>query len=170
MAWGLLHDHARSEHLDQGGRLPAGQWRRRGSQPFDSFPASEHVSLVIGGFQANRQRKFVNQARETNPHYSRGFLTKPPRRQARRARGAARRGVATPGGSEGGVPPSWGFYKGAGPPCRSGRGRLQSRARDGREAYLKQYVDRPRDEPARRQACRSGVSAVAVEAFVNDAG
>ena len=27
-----------------------------------------------------------------NPHYSRGFVTKPPRRQARRARGAAREG------------------------------------------------------------------------------
>jgi hypothetical protein len=35
---------------------------------------------------------------------------------------------------------------------------------------LKQYVDRPSGEPARRQACRSGVSAVAVEAFVNNAG
>ena len=40
----------------------------------------------------------------------------------------------------------------------------------GREAYLKQYVDRPSGEPARRQACRSDVSAVAVEAFVNYAG
>ncbi len=29
--------------------------------------------------------------------------------------GAARRGVAPPGSSEGGAPPSWGFYKGAGP-------------------------------------------------------
>ncbi|MGH7181281.1 MAG: hypothetical protein ACREJN_04795 [Nitrospiraceae bacterium] len=27
-----------------------------------------------------------------SPHYSRGFVTKPPRRQARRARGAAREG------------------------------------------------------------------------------
>jgi micrococcal nuclease len=35
---------------------------------------------------------------------------------------------------------------------------------------LKQYVDRPSGEPARRQACRSDVSAVAVEAFVNNAG
>ena len=35
---------------------------------------------------------------------------------------------------------------------------------------MKQYVDRPSGEPARRQACRSGVSAVAVEAFVNNAG
>jgi hypothetical protein len=40
----------------------------------------------------------------------------------------------------------------------------------GREAYLKQYVDRLSGEPARRQACRSGVSAVVVEAFVNYAG
>ena len=35
---------------------------------------------------------------------------------------------------------------------------------------MKQYVDRLSGEPARRQACRSGVSAVAVEAFVNYAG
>jgi len=35
---------------------------------------------------------------------------------------------------------------------------------------LKQYVDLLSGEPARHQACRSGVSAVAVEAFVNDAG
>ncbi len=40
----------------------------------------------------------------------------------------------------------------------------------GREAYLKQYVDRPSGDPARRQACPSDVSAVAVETFVNDAG
>ena len=40
----------------------------------------------------------------------------------------------------------------------------------GKEAYLKQYVDRPRGEPARRQACRSGVSEVVVEVFVNNAG
>ena len=33
-----------------------------------------------------------------------------------------------------------------------------------------QYVDRLSGEPARRQACRSGVSAVAVEIFVNNAG
>jgi hypothetical protein len=41
-----------------------------------------------------------------------------------------------------------GILQGGWPPCRSGRGRLQSRARDGREAYLKQYVDRPSGEPA----------------------
>ncbi|HEX7093918.1 MAG TPA: hypothetical protein VF205_09615 [Nitrospiraceae bacterium] len=35
---------------------------------------------------------------------------------------------------------------------------------------MKQYVDRLSGEPARRQACRSGVSAVAVEVFVNNAG
>jgi hypothetical protein len=40
----------------------------------------------------------------------------------------------------------------------------------GREAYLKQYVDRLSGEPVRRQACRSGVSTVAVETFVNNAG
>ena len=67
--------------------------------------------------------------RPTGPHYSREFVTKPLRREARRARGAAReRGI------------------------------------------LAQYVDRPSGEPARRQACRSGVSAVAVEVFVNNAG
>ena len=64
-----------------------------------------------------------------SPHYSRGFVTKPPRRQTRRARGAARKG-----------------------------------------GILEQDVDRPSGVPARRQACRSGVSAVAVEAFVNNAG
>jgi hypothetical protein len=63
-----------------------------------------------------------------SPQYSQEFVTKLPRRQARRARGAAR------------------------------------------EAYLKQYVDRPSGEPARRQACRSGVSVVVVEVFVNNAG
>jgi hypothetical protein len=45
-----------------------------------------------------------------------------------------------------------------------------------REASLKQDVDRPSDEPVRLhaqvhvQACRSSVSAVAVEAFMNSAG
>ena len=44
------------------------------------------------------------------------------------------------------------------------------------EAYLKQYVEVARGEPARRpreargQAGRSGVSAVAVEAFMNNVG
>jgi hypothetical protein len=41
-------------------------------------------------------------------------------------------------------------------------------AREG--SILEQYVDRLSGEPARRKACRSGVSAVAVEAFVNNAG
>ena len=40
----------------------------------------------------------------------------------------------------------------------------------GRETYLKQYVDRLSGEPARHQACRSGVSAAVVETFVNNAG
>jgi len=40
----------------------------------------------------------------------------------------------------------------------------------GRETYVKPYIDRPSGEPARWQACHSGVSAVAVEAFVNYAG
>ena len=104
-----------------------------------------------------------------SPHYSRGFVTKPPRRQARRARGAVRRGVASPGSFEGGVPPSWGFYKGAGPLVRMGEAGF--RAEPTKEGgILEQYVDRLSGEPARRQACRSGVSAVTVEAFVNDAG
>ena len=64
-----------------------------------------------------------------SPHYSRGFVTKPPRRHARRARGAVREG-----------------------------------------SILEQYVDRLSGEPARRQACRSSVAAVAVEAFVSNAG
>ena len=50
-----------------------------------------------------------------SPHYLRGFVTKPPRRQARRPLGAARRGNSPPGNSEGGVPPSGGFYKGLAP-------------------------------------------------------
>jgi len=47
----------------------------------------------------------------------------------------------------------------------------------GREAYLKQYVDRPNGEPACLdagpigvQACRSGESAIAAEVFMNNAG
>ena len=44
------------------------------------------------------------------------------------------------------------------------------------EAYLKQYVEAARGEPARLvankrgQSCRSGVSAVAVEALMNNVG
>src|SRR6267142_4699917 len=60
---------------------------------------------------------------------------------------------------EAGQRPAWEFRRGCAPfggilqggwrpPCRSGRGRLQSQAYDGREAYLKQYVDRPNGEPA----------------------
>jgi hypothetical protein len=44
--------------------------------------------------------------------------------------------------------PFVGILQGGWPPCRSGRGRLQSRARDGREAYLKRYVDRLNGELA----------------------
>ena len=62
-------------------------------------------------------------------HYSREFVTKPPRRHARRARGDAQE-----------------------------------------VSILEQYADRLSGEPARRQACRSGVSTVAVEVFVNHAG
>ncbi|MGE3151274.1 MAG: hypothetical protein AB7G48_01500 [Nitrospiraceae bacterium] len=55
----------------------------------------------------------------------------------------------------------------------NGYPRAESR---GREAYLKQYVDRPSDEPARWmretgiQAGRSGVSAIAGEAIMNNVG
>jgi hypothetical protein len=66
---------------------------------------------------------------ESSLHYSREFVTKPLRRHARRARGAAKEG-----------------------------------------SILEQYVDQLSGEPARRQACRSGVSAVAVEVFVSNAG
>jgi hypothetical protein len=47
-----------------------------------------------------------------------------------------------------------GILQGGWPPCRRRRGRLQGRACDGREAYLKQYVDRLSGEPARRQVRR----------------
>jgi len=47
-----------------------------------------------------------------------------------------------------GCTPFGGILQGGQPPCRSGRGRLQSQAYDGREAYLKQYVDLPNGEPA----------------------
>ncbi len=41
--------------------------------------------VIIGGYAT-----FVSKL--DDPHYSRGFVTKPPRRQARRARGAVREG------------------------------------------------------------------------------
>ncbi|HEY6288629.1 MAG TPA: hypothetical protein VIW48_04210, partial [Nitrospiraceae bacterium] len=53
-------------------------------------------------------------------------------------------------------------------PTRRHARRARGAVREG--GILKQYVDRPSGEPARRQACHSGVSAVAVEAFVNYAG
>ena len=80
------------------------------------------------------------------PEHSRG--TKSCSRQGRQARGAARRGFATTGSSDGGVPSFVGMFPGAGPLGRSGRGRLQSRVYDGTEAYVTQYVDRPSGEPA----------------------
>ena len=59
---------------------------------------------------------------------------------------------------EAGICPAWEFRRGCAPfvgilqggqpPCRSRRGRFQSRACDGRKAYLKPYVDRPSGEPA----------------------
>jgi hypothetical protein len=53
-----------------------------------------------------------------------------------------------------GCAPFVGILQGGWPPCRSGRSRLQSRARDGRGAYLNQYVDRLNGEPACRQVRR----------------
>ena len=47
----------------------------------------------------------------------------------------------------GDIPRGW-------PPWRSRRGRLQSRAYDGREAYVNQYVDQPSGEPARPSQVR----------------
>ena len=39
-----------------------------------------------------------------------------------------RRGFATPGSSEGGAPPSWGYYKGAGPLVRVGEAGFRAEA------------------------------------------
>jgi len=58
-----------------------------------------------------------------------------------------------------GVCPFVGILQGGWPPCRSGRGRLQSRACYGREAHMIQDGDRP-----------SGESSIATEAFMNNAG
>jgi hypothetical protein len=68
-------------------------------------------------------------------------------RHARQARGVARRGNTPPGSSEGGVPPSWGFYKGAGTLVEVGEAGF--RAEPTREGgILEQDVDRPSGEPA----------------------
>ena len=76
------------------------------------------------------------------PYYGGGMGGGP-----RRARGAGRRGNTPPGSSEGGVPPSWGFYKGAGPLVRVGE--AGSRAEPAREGgILEQDVDRLSGEPA----------------------
>ena len=89
--------------------------------------------------------------KRTSPHYSRRFLTKPPRRQARRARGAVRRGATPPGSSEGGAPPSWGFYKGAGPlveVCEAGS--RAEPATGGRHTRNSMLTDRAASPPAVR--------------------
>jgi len=90
------------------------------------------VTMVIIGGYATFVSKF------DYPHCSRGFVTKPPRRQARQARGAVRRGNTPPGSSEGGVPPSWGFYKGAGPLV--GVGEAGFRAEPAREGSILEIV------------------------------
>ena len=99
-----------------------------------------------------------------------------------------------------GCAPFVGILEGGWPPCRSGRGRLQSQVYDGREAYLKQYVDRPNASPPAWTQVRPrpdaspprlrgrapfalswreervpqwilpSVSAIAAEAFMNNAG
>ena len=74
-------------------------------------------------------------------------MTKPPRRQARLARGSARRGFAPPGSSEGGAPPSWGFYKGAGPLVRVGKAGF--RAEPTREEGILETVCRSTERQAR---------------------
>ncbi|TKS62642.1 MAG: hypothetical protein EWM73_02271 [Nitrospira sp.] len=59
-------------------------------------------------------------------------------------------------------------------PCETGARRREGgeadRQTDRQTDRLVQSVDRPSGEPACGQACRGGVSAVAVEAFVNYAG
>jgi len=93
----------------------------------------------------------IDGSRIPSGHYSREFVTKPLRRQARRACGV------------------WGLtpfprLRVVSVPIRTGTGTV---ADDG--ASPQQYVDRLSGEPARRQACRSGVSAVAAEVFVSNA-
>ena len=78
----------------------------------------------------------------------------------RRARGAGRRGTPPPGSSEGGVPPSWGFYKGAGPLVRVGE--AGSRAEPARKGgILEQDVNRPSGEPVRLGAVKHAAKCVA---------
>src|SRR5262250_3200596 len=108
-----------------------GRHRRRGR---DTTCHSSRPLLFASNGEARTGRvaldEFTGLERaRASPHYSRGFVTKPPRRQARQAHGAGREG-----------------------------------------SILEQYVDRLSGEPARCQACRNGVAAIAVEAFVNNAG
>ena len=78
----------------------------------------------------------------------------------RRAHGAGRRGNPPPGSSEGGVPPSWGFYKGAGPLVRVGEAGFRAEpARKG--GILEQDVNRPSGEPARLGAVKHAAKCVA---------
>ena len=65
------------------------------------------------------------------------------------------------------MPPSWGFYKGAGPLVRVGEAGFRAEpTREG--SILEQYVDRLSGEPARRQARRH--RACEVERPVYDPG
>jgi hypothetical protein len=71
----------------------------------------------------------------TSPHYSREFVTKPPRRHARRACGAEGTGSAVCGGACPAAP-------------QTGTGAKK------KGASPQQYVDRLSGEPARRQVRR----------------
>jgi hypothetical protein len=89
----------------------------------------------------------------------RGFVPKPPRRHARRFD----RLTVLSG--------AWGLTPFRASACGvCPRPNRDGHRRGRRSQSPEQYVDRLRGEPARRQACRSGMSEVAVEAFVNNAG
>jgi hypothetical protein len=72
-------------------------------------------------------------------------IAQSPRKTGARSREAGQHSAWEP---EGGAPPSWGFYKGAGPLIRVGE--ADSRAEPARKGGIlgKQYGDRPSDEPA----------------------
>jgi hypothetical protein len=113
----------------------------------------EHSRWASSGFRAQSRDEPAERPRETV-------------RQAHRPEQSRRTGARS---REAGPCPNWefrsgcapfvGIFQGGWPPWRSRRGRLQSRAYDGREAYVNQYVDQPSGEPARPS--RSVVTALA---------